>query len=358
MSDLSNKNETPDHTENQADSQGDSFADLLGASESAMDSDPIRVDHRDDEPDSGMVNLADMVTRISSRPPPPDATPLGIATVSPSSIPPPPIKKRSQIPMFALVGIVLVSAVAVVAFSRGGEGGQEELSNLAAQIDQMKQEDLNRLAAVQNELAESKAQAEAALEKAALEKVAAEETIPEKAEPEEDQKEEKAAPSEKKPQPVAVKQKNRSTKRGTRSAKSVSSTAKTVSESSKSKPVEVAAKAGGNVLDELLGGSSKKETAKKEKATDSGLPKRPSKVDVKSAMRPVVAKARACSRYSTGTVQLKVTVGTNGRVKVSKSLGSFAGTTAGKCVEMLARTAKFSAFKDPSFSFTYPIVLK
>ena len=75
-------------------------------------------------------------------------------------------------------------------------------------------------------------------------------------------------------------------------------------------------------------------------------------------MGPVAARAKACSKYSTGTVQLRVTVGNNGRVKSSKAMGSFAGTTAGKCVEMLARTAKFNPFTDPSFTFTYPVILK
>ncbi|MCP4678027.1 MAG: hypothetical protein GY854_21435 [Deltaproteobacteria bacterium] len=353
-----------DNEEEPTDSQEDSFADLL----EATDSEPIRVDQRDDEPDSGLVNLADMVTRISSSPSPsplPDTTPLGIATVSPSSAPPPPMKKSSQVPMFALIGVVLVSAVAVIAFTRGGEGESEKLSDLAAQLDQMKQEEHRRLAAAQNELAESKAQAEAAakraaLEKAALEKVALEKAVLEKAVQEQAESEEveKVAPDEKKPRPAIAQQKNKSAKRETKATKSVSSAARTDSKPTKSKPAEKAVKTSGNELDTLLGGSGKKEPKKKEKATDSDLPKRPSKVDVKAAMGPVSSKARACSRYSTGTVQLKVTVGANGRIKLSKSMGSFAGTTAGKCVEMLARTAKFSAFKDPSFTFTYPVVLK
>jgi hypothetical protein len=39
-------------------------------------------------------------------------------------------------------------------------------------------------------------------------------------------------------------------------------------------------------------------------------------------------------------------------------MGSFANTTAGKCVEMMARTAKFPKFSDPTFTFTYPITLR
>jgi hypothetical protein len=51
-------------------------------------------------------------------------------------------------------------------------------------------------------------------------------------------------------------------------------------------------------------------------------------------------------------------VGNDGKVRTAEALGAFAGTTAGKCVEMLAKTARFPKFSDPTFSLTYPITLK
>ncbi len=360
-----------------------SLADLLGSSDVAEAETPRRVEHRDDEPDSGMVNLADMVSRFSqpptATPPPqtvatqalpqgPDVTPLGIEMTEPSQATQVPAAKRSQAPIYALIAVVVVAAAAVIVVlqQRGGSNKDVQETTLAVHVEQLKQAEAARLERMQTELEESKAKAKAAEQKAAEAKVAAEKA-------EEKAAAEKAAGDEStEAPPEAAAPKVKSSAKGTskksnvaKSAAPVKEKRKTSATSSKSsKTTEVAAAKdkprGGNELDELLGGggSKKADPKKQAKATDDGLPKRPSKAEVKTAMGPVVAKAKACARYSTGTVQLRMTVGSNGRVKLSKSMGSFANTTAGKCVEMIGRTAKFSKFKDPSFTFTYPVILK
>ena len=59
-------------------------------------------------------------------------------------------------------------------------------------------------------------------------------------------------------------------------------------------------------------------------------------------MGPVKARAqKMCAKYSTGVVQVQVVVGSNGRVKSATPKGAFANSTAGKCVAMQSRTAKF-----------------
>ena len=109
---------------------------------------------------------------------------------------------------------------------------------------------------------------------------------------------------------------------------------------------------------ETPSGGGKAKASAKEPSGGGDLPKTPSKADVKSVMGRVTARAAKCSKYSKETVQVKLVVGSNGRVKKATAQGSAAGTTAGKCVEMLARTAKFPKFADPSFTVIYPVVLR
>jgi hypothetical protein len=117
-----------------------------------------------------------------------------------------------------------------------------------------------------------------------------------------------------------------------------------------------------NIDDYLLGGSADKEAKKPEAPSapekNSSLPTKPTKAQVKAAMQKVTAKASKCSKYSTETVKVKLVVGGNGRVQSAAAQGAAAGTTAGKCVEMLARTAKFPEFSGPNLTLVYPIVLK
>ncbi len=88
------------------------------------------------------------------------------------------------------------------------------------------------------------------------------------------------------------------------------------------------------------------------------IPKSPSRDDVKAAMQTVQAKSEKCSKYSKGTVQLKIIVSSDGRVTSSSPMGGTADNNAANCVAMIARTARFPRFKDPTFSINYPITLK
>ncbi len=105
-----------------------------------------------------------------------------------------------------------------------------------------------------------------------------------------------------------------------------------------------------------LGGLLDADVASGKKAQE--LPKSPSRADVKSAMQPVQSKAAKCAKYSKGTVQLKIVVTNDGRVQSSSPVGGSADQTAANCVSMIARTARFPKFKDPTFSINYPITLK
>jgi hypothetical protein len=117
-------------------------------------------------------------------------------------------------------------------------------------------------------------------------------------------------------------------------------------------------KASTSELDSLLGGD-KEEVKEPTKKAAPSLPATPSKADVTAAMTPVQTRAQAsCAKYSTGTVQVQVLVDSNGRVKNATPKGAFAGNQAGQCVAMMARSAKFPKFSDPTYSFLYPIILK
>jgi hypothetical protein len=45
-------------------------------------------------------------------------------------------------------------------------------------------------------------------------------------------------------------------------------------------------------------------------------------------------------------------------VQSSSPVGGSADQTAANCVSMIARTARFPKFTDPTFSINYPITLK
>ena len=112
-----------------------------------------------------------------------------------------------------------------------------------------------------------------------------------------------------------------------------------------------------DALDALIR-TPKKEEEQPRKTSAGSSKTKPSKADINKAMAPVDARAQSCAKYSTGIVKVMMVVGGDGRVKSSKASGSLASTNAGKCVEMIARTAKFDPFSDSSFTFTHSFALK
>jgi len=114
-------------------------------------------------------------------------------------------------------------------------------------------------------------------------------------------------------------------------------------------------------IDSLLtGGVDKKPAAPKMEvaaAVDDGIPDKLSREQINEGMRSISDKVRSCSRYGTGTVNVEVTIGNNGKVSSAKPLDAFANTPAGNCVAMMVRTARFPVFKRPTIVLTYPFVL-
>jgi hypothetical protein len=359
-----------------------SLADLLAGDEAEPVSTARRVDSRDDEPDSGMVRLADMVAKSSpdqARIPsiiPPAARTGGAASTAatspqtggfhqpaeevtglPSILP---LPHKAGFPTIIAVATVVVIVGAAVAFFLIQKKSQEEserIMQLRIQVEELekkKQRDEMQAKLEELQLKEREAQKRAEEERAAAEKAATEKAALEKAlaekELEEQAEEEAKDEEEAKPAKKGKKNKGKKVKKKAKKAKTAASTKASAPEKTE------APAPSGDELDALIGGSQKG-TDKSEAKKESGGGQ-PTKADVKAAMAPVAAKAQSCSKYSTGTVQLKITVNNSGKVQQSQAIGSFANTTAGKCVEMIARTAKFPKFTDPSFTFTYPITLK
>ena len=114
----------------------------------------------------------------------------------------------------------------------------------------------------------------------------------------------------------------------------------------------------GDELDALLGGGSGKKSNRA--AVSSGAPSRsskggPSRAEIRSVMGKVASRASVCSKFSTGTVQLKITISSNGNVMNARTVGAFANTATGNCVEKAARKARFPRFKGRFHTFTYPV---
>lgn len=370
-----------------------SLADLLGGGEDEAEDKPKRVDHREDEPDSGMVNLAKMVADSSVEvaktpsiiPPPADPTgsqPVGdpsgaVQTQAGAPVAAAPAQKKGSGPIIALIVVVLLAAAAVIGYiATRGEPKEDDAAAIAAakaaeelkaELEAERQankkamdELMARMAALTEKKTEGEDEAPSAEEAAKLEELqkqmeeakAKEEELAMKAE-----EAEKAAEAKKSETPKKTSTAKKSSS-GSSSTPKKTSTAK----KSSSEPKKKAASGGSDKtseLDSLLGGSKKEEPKAAAKKADDGLPKTPSKGDVKKAMGPVQARAqKICAKYSTGTVQVQMVVGSNGRVKKATPKGAFAGNQAGKCVAMMARSAKFPKFKDPTYSFLYPIILK
>ena len=372
-----------------------SLAELLGSSNDAVSDDaPKRVNYREDEPASGVVKLAGLVEAATvemSKASPNDsfasgsyaftggqANSNGRITGAPivTSTMPPPHRSRTA-PIFIALGIVAVIVVFAVSMMNRQQS-EKQAANLVeiAKLRAETEKELGRMreAEAARKLAEA----------AAISQAQHQETIVASANPNEAAKKvdepaenEVAATSNNDAEKSPETQSEELPPPAKKKAGKSSTRTKRAHASSRPKPTQVASVATPQVkdsvvetpktpvndktgeLDALLSGSTKRPIPERASSSDSGgMPNIPTKSQVKAAMGPVAAKAKSCSRFSTGTVQLQVTVGNNGRVKESKALGSFANTTAGKCVEMMARTARFSKFSESAFTFTYPVILR
>jgi hypothetical protein len=280
-----------------------------------------RFDESESEPASGVIKLASMVAKAGAI-----ATPSAERVRFETAISdiPPPIHSLSQrkiiVPVFAIMAIIFICAVIAILVL------QKRKTLDAREVEMAK------FALLQAQVRQAEAQREIVEKSTASGKIAPPETQAQEEEIEEEEAAEKepasqeedtgALESEKDPSKTASK-KSTGKKRSRRSARS-----------SKVSPQEAR-------------GSS-----------DRGLSKRPGREDISAAMGPVAREATACSKYASGTVQLRITVASDGKVEKCRSLGGFADTRTGKCVEDLAKTAKFHKFEDQSFTFTYPITVR
>lgn len=95
-------------------------------------------------------------------------------------------------------------------------------------------------------------------------------------------------------------------------------------------------------------------------ASTANLPDQPSKDQLKAALVAVQPKVNACGGGDTGLATTSITIsGPTGKVTSAKVVsGGFKGTPKGACIEKAVKSAKFPKFKKPTFSFSYPFVVK
>jgi hypothetical protein len=402
-----------------SDAEDMSLADLLGGDVTEDADAPKRVDHRADEPDSGMVNLAKMVAdssveaaKIPSIMPPPAAQQdqtgktdgtgsVAVAATAPMVAPAP--QKKSAGPIYALIAVVIIAAGAVIAYlaTREPEGDDEVTKALMAKleaIEREQQEAETKMAKLEDERrqaeqAQAAAQAKLDALKAAdsgelsAEELAKKDALQKEIEEAAAKKEELAqAAAEAEKTATEAKKKAADTKKdvGKKDTGAKVAAADTKKDTAKKDTAKASAdellsdkpskkdtakkdtakkdtaKAGGaDELDSLLGNNKKKEEPKEDKPAAPSIPKQLNAAQIKAGMAPIAARAQsACAKYSTGVVQIQVVIGNNGRVKSAAPKGAFASSTAGTCVAMQARTAKFPKFQDDSQTILYPITLK
>jgi hypothetical protein len=417
VKDPENGNDVKNDESGNGDGEDMSLADLLGGDIGDDAEAPKRVDQRDDEPDSGMVNLAKMVADSSvetAKTPsimPPPAAPADQTgrtdTTGQVAAAPAPVaqEKKSSGPIYALIAVVVIAAIVVVVvmMSGGDEGKGDDAANqaLLAKFEALEKEQKafeEKMAAVEAErkqAEEAKTALQAQLAGMAAKGDGGNISAEEQAKMDEIQKqldeakakeEELAKEAEEAEQKAAeAKKKAADTKKKSGSSKVASSggkkdtgkkdtgkkdtgkkdtgkkgTGKKDTGKKDTGKKDTGKKGSAAELDSLLGGGEKKKDAPKEtKPAGPALPRQLSQAQVKSGMMPVQARAqKMCAKYSTGVVQVKLVIGGNGRVKSANPKGAFANSTAGKCVAMQARTAKFPKFSDASQSVLFPISLK
>ncbi len=81
-----------------------------------------------------------------------------------------------------------------------------------------------------------------------------------------------------------------------------------------------------------------------------GLPSKPSTGAVQAAIGSVMGSAKACLAGSSQSAQVELTFGSNGSVVGANVKGPLAGSSAAQCIEGALRRARVSPFADPIFS--------
>lgn len=118
---------------------------------------------------------------------------------------------------------------------------------------------------------------------------------------------------------------------------------------------------GSESIDDLLAGAlsgSSKSAAKKSEAAaaaESGLPEKPTREDVMTALRAVQPAVSACGQGQGGVAMAAIVVGSSGRVQ-SVQVTQVPGPVA-SCVSRAVRGARFPKFSAPKFSVSFPFRL-
>lgn len=113
------------------------------------------------------------------------------------------------------------------------------------------------------------------------------------------------------------------------------------------------------LMDEVVGGSPTKSTAKQassQRSSDSSLPDSPSRDDVKTALQGVSGAVQACRKDDGGTATVDVVFsGKTGRATSARvASGPFKGTPVGSCIESAVKRARLPRFQQSSFKVTFP----
>jgi predicted Zn finger-like uncharacterized protein len=159
-----------------------------------------------------------------------------------------------------------------------------------------------------------------------------------------------------------------SSKSSTSSSKSSTSTRKS-SSSTSSKPSSTKSsttkKKASSELDDLLGpgigGSTKKKTSTSSRKSSSSSSTSETKAklsrsDVQKGMNSVARRVKNCSQGQSGTITLKVVIGSSGRVVSATPTGTFAGTPIGSCAVRAVKSARFPK-SSSSLTVKYPFRL-
>jgi hypothetical protein len=81
----------------------------------------------------------------------------------------------------------------------------------------------------------------------------------------------------------------------------------------------------------------------------------PTREQILAAMRAIAPAAGACGGGArTGVAEVRVRLGSSGRVQSAVVIGQFAGTPEGTCIARAVRGARVPPFRQATFEFTYP----
>lgn len=126
----------------------------------------------------------------------------------------------------------------------------------------------------------------------------------------------------------------------------------------KREPSAAAPRSVDRLLDEAL--SAPNPDAELERARDAQrLPQTPGRDDLMGAMKVLLPAIRGCAMGQTGLANISLVIGGDGKVQSALVAGApFAGTSAGRCMEGVARRARFPRFRQPSFRVRIPLALQ